>query len=402
MRAFSDLRLNAAAGQNDESFWPSFTDIMMVVVMIFLISSSVLIMRNWELIRQITETAEAEREAAEQARISIAENATLEERLVATEQQLQMTRLQLLRSLEQKARAQRLLEREQARNEALGRERGALENLLAGATSRSEQLTAELGSTRAQLSQSQQQVSSNRDQLVLTEQRLASTSDELAEARRELAATRGALAGVQRELTAAQRELSDAGGRYGLLHEQLQRSADLLAQRQSELAEAQSQIEILGAERERSDAELGAAAEREVLTEERLEELRAEYRVLKAKYDKLVRPARTTKGKYVVSLRYSGIDGERIIQLREPGDDVFRRLSEAQMHSQLGALKKRFGGELYIRIIFPEDSQLTYNEAWSFTTDILNQYDYYYQGGGEPTLEELPAGESPTGVEAAE
>ena len=395
MRAFSDLRLNGAAGQTDESFWPSFTDIMMVVVMIFLISSSVLIMRNWELIRQITETAEAEREAAEEARISIAENATLEERLAATEQQLAMTRLQLLRSLEQKAGAQRLLEREQARNEALDRERDSLQSQLAESGRRSQQLSAELSSLRARLDESQQQASSSREQLVQTEQRLSSASDELTEVRSELARS-------QRELAALQRELSDASERYSLLREQLQRSTDRLAERQGELSEARSRIDLLDADRQRRDAELAEAEEREVLSEERLEELRAEYRELKAKYDKLVRPARTTKGKYVVSLRYSGIDGERIIQLREPDEDAFRRVSETQMHRQLGALKERLGGELYIRIIFPEDSQLTYNEAWSFTTEILNQYDYYYQDGGPPTLEESPAEASPADQRAQE
>ena len=36
MARFIDLRLNRGAGQaTEESFWPSFTDIMMVIVMIF-------------------------------------------------------------------------------------------------------------------------------------------------------------------------------------------------------------------------------------------------------------------------------------------------------------------------------------------------------------------------------
>ena len=35
---FIDLRLNQQDGQNQESFWPSFTDIMTVIVMIFMLA----------------------------------------------------------------------------------------------------------------------------------------------------------------------------------------------------------------------------------------------------------------------------------------------------------------------------------------------------------------------------
>jgi hypothetical protein len=36
--AFIDLRRNAEAGTGGDTFWPSFTDIMMVIVMIFMIA----------------------------------------------------------------------------------------------------------------------------------------------------------------------------------------------------------------------------------------------------------------------------------------------------------------------------------------------------------------------------
>jgi hypothetical protein len=32
-----------------------------------------------------------------------------------------------------------------------------------------------------------------------------------------------------------------------------------------------------------------------------------------------------------------------------------------------------------VKIIIPEDSGLSYNQAWVFTRDMLNKYDYYYQ-----------------------
>ncbi len=66
--AFTDLRLNKQEGQVNESFWPSFTDIMTTVVMIFLIAMVVLIGRNLELMEKLRSTMEAERIAAELAR----------------------------------------------------------------------------------------------------------------------------------------------------------------------------------------------------------------------------------------------------------------------------------------------------------------------------------------------
>jgi hypothetical protein len=34
------------------------------------------------------------------------------------------------------------------------------------------------------------------------------------------------------------------------------------------------------------------------------------------------------------------------------------------MHTRLAGLKKKYADILYIKIIFPEDSGLSYNEAW--------------------------------------
>ena len=42
-------------------------------------------------------------------------------------------------------------------------------------------------------------------------------------------------------------------------------------------------------------------------------------------------------------------------------------------------LKHEHGKNLYVKIIIPEDSGLTYNEAWEFMRQLLVKYDYYYQ-----------------------
>ncbi len=55
----------------DNSFWPSFTDIMMVITMIFLMATSLLVVRNWQLVAELKESI-----AAEQIASQVIENTT--------------------------------------------------------------------------------------------------------------------------------------------------------------------------------------------------------------------------------------------------------------------------------------------------------------------------------------
>ena len=63
---FVDLRVSpTVSGRSDEdSVWPSFTDIMTVVVLIFLVALVVILMRNTELVGQLRERLAAMRAAA--------------------------------------------------------------------------------------------------------------------------------------------------------------------------------------------------------------------------------------------------------------------------------------------------------------------------------------------------
>ena len=58
-------------------------------------------------------------------------------------------------------------------------------------------------------------------------------------------------------------------------------------------------------------------------------------------------------------------------------------MSRIEMFRRLGALKERLGDELYIKVVIPEDSGLSYNEAWGFTKAVLTEFDYYYIDGWE-------------------
>ncbi len=51
---FTDLRMSHAHGSsNEDSVWPSFTDIMTVIVIIFLMALVIILMRNVHLVEKL-------------------------------------------------------------------------------------------------------------------------------------------------------------------------------------------------------------------------------------------------------------------------------------------------------------------------------------------------------------
>ncbi len=306
---FIDLRQNHGHTGLDHSFWPSFTDIMMVIVMIFMIVSTVLILRNWELVAELRATLEAERQAQEQATVFQATSQSLEEQLAQTQNALSEERIRNLQ----------LGELNQQQREQITRH---LEQLLA------------LRTERAQLSG---QVESARRQAALLDDQLAENQ-----------------------------------ARYAQLEQDYQ-------QRATRLEELLSALALLEQRQQESLAELGAMRQERAEEAQRLATLETNYQSLDEKYQKLIRPARSTAGKQVAEVLYRRTGGAPQIQLRLPQEKGFKVYSAAALHQRLAALEKRHGKDLYVKIIIPEDSGLTYNEAWDFTRNLLNRYDYYYQ-----------------------
>ncbi len=68
-----------------------------------------------------------------------------------------------------------------------------------------------------------------------------------------------------------------------------------------------------------------------------------------------------------------------MIRYRQPGDQDYSRLSLAEVEKRLYKLKREQGENLYVKIIIPKDSGLSYSEAWQFMRNLLVKYDYYYQ-----------------------
>ena len=289
---FIDLR---SGHLSSESFWPSFTDIMTVVVMIFLITSVVLMVRNWELIDQLRASLLAEQQASEVIRSTTEENATLEEQLAQAQHEISVLRMQLMQSSED--------------NTMLSNELANKEQQLVVIMSDNQKLQGALANTEQQVSNLDNQL----QQVIIDMDKLSSNYEK----------------------------------------------------QSTVLKETQDKLVILSEEKEAQSRQLVS--------------LESDYSSLKVKYDKLVKPARTAKGKYVVSVNYQKIKGKGRIRFKDAGDKEFHTISMKQLHSKLAVLKKSHAKKLYIKIIIPEDSGLSYNEAWEFMKNTLHTYDYYYQ-----------------------
>jgi chromosome segregation ATPase len=308
---FIDLRQHSETGITHVSFWPSFTDIMMVVVVIFMMASSVLILRNMDLVRNLRATIDAQHSAEEAARSASETSATLEEQLAQTQNELSRLRMRLMRANEiNQSRAEEISQQQQ--------------RLLALETDK-QQLTASLQQARRE-SQLHQ--------------------DQLAQAQAEYA-----------QLTETHTTLKT-------------RLQDVLEQLSQAEKNNQAQAD-----------ELAEFRQKRALSNQQLASLQGEYEELRNKYDRLIRPARSAVGKHVVSVRYFKEDNKIQILLKESEDDPdYQSVSAEQLNERLARLKDTYAGNLYVKVIIPENSGLSYSEAWNFTYDLLKKYDYYQQG----------------------
>ena len=292
---FIDLRYGGERDSAGESFWPSFTDIMMVVLMIFMIASTILMLRNWELVRELRTTLEAEREAEALAQTATRTSATLEERLAQAQSEISELRMQLMRSNEQ--------------NQAAGHE--------------------------------------------------------LVQARQQIRILENDRKGLESRLHHSALDLRHA--------------KDILQQKQDELSRLQESFAALQQLELVQSDELAALRAQYADAELKLSGLQGSYDELSVKYDKLIKPARTASGKRLVSVRYRKEDGKYRLEFKENEQGEYKSLSRQQLDEHLTRLKDKYPGLLYVKVIIPEDSGLSYNEAWTFTQDILTSYDYYYQ-----------------------
>ena len=413
---FVDLRISpSVSGRSDEdSVWPSFTDIMTVVVLIFLVSLIVILMRNTELVQQLrdsmsqTETMTNQQSELEiriatlgdsvtqlQAALERSEQAKSAAEQTATERQQEI--LALLTEVadltgvrevltEEKAALTQQLDQVQADRDGRQQQLAVSEQereALALNLDRVQQALVELQTEQARLigalqsqSEKTQVVTQSRDDLLSERQRLAeqvgtldvmrvSLETEITALRAELAMLLRASVSNERALQASQLEgealsaqLAETALEYRLTKEEL---AYLRAEYADEVAKFTRERELLM-----------------TAHQQELDVLREQHSDLESKYNRLVRPARSTVGRFVVEVRFRK-DGEaRRYSIRPIAGGLEEAVSETDLHRRLTALKAQHGDKLYTKVII-DDNSVTHGEAWSFTSKILNRYDYYYQ-----------------------
>jgi hypothetical protein len=304
---FPDLRLNSRDTNHDTTLWPSFTDIMTVILMVFMLTMVVVIVKNAHLIDSLRLAELMRVEAEDRVRANVAILADLESLTSELEERMRTKEMEII---------------------LLGDDVGRLEDLL--------------------------------DARAIVIDRLREQREELLE---NLRIIRLELAEREREAEAATLRLTEV----------TEENQERLAELRRELTEILAQLDekdvvLLTLQSEKGDLESDLARQRRDFTQ------------LEDRYLRLIRPARSSMGKRVATVRYSRVRGKPRYELEDvPGDTEVVTL--AALHRRLAALKESLGDELYVKIVIPDNSGLSYNEAWDFTKDILSRYDYYYAPG---------------------
>ncbi len=433
---FVDLRVSpSASGRSDEdSVWPSFTDIMTVVVLIFLVSLVVILMRNTELVAQLSESVSQKQVMTTQqgglelriaslgdeiAHLRVALNQTETDRLAA-EQKTQLKEGEISALLDDVSALKQLRTQLASEKATLAEQKAGLGEKLTTVTGEKEQLTGQkaallitqqelkgqveslqqtrttLEATRETLQGSLSVMQAEQAALATTTQAQAREAASLAQARDDLSKERDELTtqvtllevtrGVLQVETSALRDeleglLRTAVNTERALEESKLTGEDLAARlAETALEYKLTKEEVAYLRAQYADEVAAFAKERELLVsahKEELDILRERHSNLEVQYNRLVRPARSTIGRFVVEVRFWKEGDVRRYSLR-PMADIETSVSESELHQQLTALKARHADKLYTKVI-PDDNSLTHGEAWSFTEKILNRYDYYYQ-----------------------
>jgi len=360
---------------SSESFWPSFTDIMMVIVMIFLFATSLLIVRNYQLVSELQDSLAAEKLAEQviettslanasleqrldtvESQIDNAtqENATLEERLTNYEQENSLLRLQVL------AKKEKLKRSELKRNK--------LKQTIKNLNEKNQIMIASIHTQDQELQNTKASLLASNSENIQVKTDLENLQDQFEKQTQQLQNQLNNQVDIANKLIQDKTTLSKELSSLRLKQEEKNLEFEQLS---AENDENQLTINLLKEERQDYNEEL--------LT------LKGEYDVVKAKYQKLIKPARSAKGKYIAEVHYIKSADKNLIRYKEPADTEYSELNLKQVESKLDRLKKKYGKDLYVKIIIPKNSGLTYNEAWSFMKGLLDKYDYYYQKQSKET-----------------
>lgn len=374
---FTDLRIgHGAQGVGDDSVWPSFTDVMTVIVMIFLMALVVIMVRNFELDQKLVTTM-TDQQAAEKLNQDLAEaKSLLETSLLSTEDEREKLRQKLSAELEKislltndqtKLQAQlddltMLRKQLESANVQLSEEKQMANQEISRLVASEQDLNQRITQLSEQLSQleiqSGQEISALSEQKQTLGEKLDTVSTQLLEVKILLEKAQTENLDLSREVTKLQQSKEGAEELYSIATDEIRKLLDLIKVREAENSALQAQADSSAVE---------------------YRSLQDEYDSLDAKYRELIRPARSTAGKVLVDVWLEKQGNDLVYKIRMPEQTQPVFVNRDELNEQLTALKAEHGKSLYTRIIIPEDSDISHNDAWSFTQDILTKFDYYYQ-----------------------
>lgn len=408
---FAPIGQTQHTGSGENSFWPSFTDIMMVITMIFLMATSLLVVRNWQLVAELQDSIAAEQLAAQLIQSTSEENFTLEERLANAEQSNSILRLRILKKDEELLLAKDAMQQqeiqivsleianadfklalEQANKsiattnleiDRVNRRNIEIENQVAQLSAQLSQQRAESDKTNILLSAAQAEIGSLTQSTQAQQQNISSLTQEKQRLDEEIEA-------YKRQLLALKSEFKTLLSKAEANIESLTRSSETQQRDISSLTQEKlllnQNISSLEQEKQLLNQNISSLTRDKQLRNQEIESynrqlltLKGEYEVVKSKYEELIKPARSAKGKYIAEVYYIKGNNGKVIRYKQPGDSKLVDLPLAEVEKRLSRLKAEQGKDLYVKIIIPQDSGLTYSEAWDFMRNLLVKYDYYYQ-----------------------
>jgi chromosome segregation ATPase len=371
-KGFVQIGGSQAGMGGENSFWPAFTDVMMVITLIFLMATSILVVRNWQLVAELQESVAAERIAVQIIESTSLENATLEERLANAEQSNSIFRLRLMKKDELLAKAQLAIGAQESNLISLEQQNSDLQSSLT-------QTQAELEIAEVKISAATVNVTEMEQQITQLDQQLAQQQQANDDARLELESARLEISELSESNSQQQRTIRQ----LSQLRDQQQQTVSQLSELKSQQQQTIIQLSDSSSQQQQTISQLSAEksqlSQASAASNQQLRVLKGEYDLVKSQYEELIKPARSAKGKHIVEVYYIK-DGTGVkIRYREPSDKEFSRLSLFEVENRLDILKLEHGNDLYIKIIIPENSGLSYNEAWEFMRNLLVKFDYYYQ-----------------------
>ncbi|UCF92270.1 MAG: hypothetical protein JSW39_29060 [Desulfobacterales bacterium] len=336
---YMELRLNQGSQPSETTTWPGFTNVVVIVLMIFMLAMIAVIIKNSDLLQNLRAS---ERRAAQlETRLHKSEiaQADLKENLADIQEKLRAKEMEIILLTDETNMLRTTVDSKSKELDVLEKEANMLVEKAVGL----------------------EQVIKSKEEQALEAKAEAVKAAEIYE--KKTAEISAALAKKITEISeASERKIAQISTEANQKVETVNRKViDLLKQ----LAEKEAQIATL--ETDKKDLDLSLAKQRHA------------YSALEEKYIQSLRPPRSPAGRKVASLQYFRREGEYQVLFKDVDADQFERIDMLQLHARLSELKNQWKDKLYVNIIIPEDSGLSYNEAWSFSHEILAAYDYYYQ-----------------------